>query len=336
MTIALGLLSGGLDSTLAAKVLIDQGIEVHAINFTSPFCTCSPKSSGCSAVQRAVEQLGNIPLKRVAVGEEYLTIVKSPRYGWGRGVNPCIDCRILKLKLAATYMREIGASFLFTGEVLGQRPMSQHKKALTIIEKNSGLKGLILRPLSAAVLPPTIPEEQGLVDRSMLLALEGRSRKPQIALAAEKGIADYPCPNGGCLLTNEHFAEKMKAYLVNRDPPSLQDMPLLKIGRHFWPGNHEWIVVSRNEEEGMTLEKLCRPTDRLFVPVDFPGPTVLLRGSNETAAIAQLLAYSKKVDRPTRQIEHRLGAQSVIHTHPSIEEISSLDTVIDPHQVEAG
>jgi len=197
---AVGLLSGGLDSTLAARILIDQGIDVHAINFTSPFLTCTPKSAGCASVLTAVKQLGDIPLKRIGLGDEYLEIVRNPKHGHGRGMNPCIDCRIMKIRKAADYMREIGAQFLFTGEVLGQRPMSQHRRAIDIIDRDSGIAGLILRPLSARVLPVTDAERNGWVNRDLLLAISGRSRKPQIALASQKGINDYRCPAGGCLL----------------------------------------------------------------------------------------------------------------------------------------
>ncbi len=147
---AVGLLSGGLDSTLAAKLLLEQGIEVHAINFTSPFCTCTPKKSGCAAVVTAVKALGNIPLKRVGLTDEYIEIVKNPKHGYGAGLNPCIDCRILKIKKAGEYMAKIGGSFLFTGEVLGQRPMSLHKPSLDLIDRESGLKGYSLWPLSAS------------------------------------------------------------------------------------------------------------------------------------------------------------------------------------------
>ncbi|MBW2000225.1 MAG: hypothetical protein JRJ29_19985, partial [Deltaproteobacteria bacterium] len=207
---AVGLLSGGLDSTLAARLMLDQGIQVYAINFTSPFCTCTPKGAGCASVITALRQLGGIPLRRVFLGDEYLEIVRSPKHGHGSGINPCIDCRILKLKKAAAYMKEIGASFIFTGEVLGQRPMSQYRAALHIIDRESGLEGYVLRPLSASHLEPTVPEQKGWVDRKRLLGIKGRSRKIQMTLAAEKGIKDYPCPGGGCLLTDRNFAHRMR------------------------------------------------------------------------------------------------------------------------------
>jgi len=188
---AVGLLSGGLDSTLAAKLMIEQEIDIYAINFTSPFCTCTPKAAGCAAVVTAVMGLGNIPLKQVALRDEYLEIVRNPKHGYGSGMNPCIDCRIMKIKKAGDYMQKIGAAFIFSGEVLSQRPMTQHKPTLNLIDRESGLQGYILRPLSAVHLEPTIPEMKRQVDRSRLLGISGRSRKTQISLAAEKGIKDY-------------------------------------------------------------------------------------------------------------------------------------------------
>jgi tRNA-specific 2-thiouridylase len=290
---AVGLLSGGLDSTLAAKLLIDQGIEVHAVNFVSPFCTCTPKSAGCASVVTAVRQLGDIPLKRIVLGSEYLDMVRAPRHGYGRGMNPCIDCRILKIKKAAEYMREIGAQFLFTGEVLGQRPMSQHRRALELIDRQSGVGDLILRPLSAGVLKPTACERSGLVDRHALLSISGRSRKPQIALAKDKGINEYRCPAGGCLLTNELFAERLREYLAWSKAPDIADMPLLKIGRHFFKDNSGWIIVARDEQEGERLERVHRPDAVLFVPENFSGPLVLLIGKDRAPARGKMIEFTK-------------------------------------------
>ncbi|HEX3018977.1 MAG TPA: hypothetical protein VHP36_01685 [Chitinispirillaceae bacterium] len=272
---AVGLLSGGLDSTLAAKVLIDIGIEVHAINFVSPFCTCTPKTMGCSAVSRAIEQLGGIPLKRVSLGDDYLRMVKSPKHGYGRGINPCIDCRIMKIRKAAEFMNEIGASFLFTGEVLGQRPMSQHRKAIGLIDKESGMSGLILRPLSAAHFEPTIPEINGIVDRAKLLDFQGRSRKPQISLAKDKNIIDYPCPNGGCLLTDVRFAERLNNYFSGKKEVSVKDMPLLKIGRHQKTSDGKNVIIARNEQECEILQKLSVSDMITYVPQNFSGPVIV-------------------------------------------------------------
>jgi tRNA U34 2-thiouridine synthase MnmA/TrmU len=201
---AIALLSGGLDSTLAAKIVLDLGIELEALNFLTVFCTCTNKGETCLASQKAVSALG-IPLKVLNVSEAYLPVVKNPKHGYGSNMNPCIDCRIFMLKKAKAYMEEIGASFIVTGEVLGERPMSQRRDSMRLIEKEAGLDGLILRPLSAKLLPASIPEKEDWVDREKLLKIQGRSRKPQIHLADHYGIRDYPCPAGGCLLTDPVF-----------------------------------------------------------------------------------------------------------------------------------
>jgi tRNA U34 2-thiouridine synthase MnmA/TrmU len=302
---AVGLLSGGLDSTLAAKLMLEQGVEVYAVNFTSPFCTCTPKTAGCATVVTAVRELGRIRLKRLALKNEYLAMVQNAKHGYGSGMNPCIDCRIMKIKKAAEYMREVGAAFLFTGEVLGQRPMSQHRRAIEIIDRESGFQGYILRPLSAKHFPPTIPENEGWVDRGKLLGIEGRSRKSQIALAAEKGIKDYPCPAGGCLLTDRHFAGRMRDYFSQTDSPSVRDIPLLKLGRHFRLDNGDKIVIARNKEECKSLKRLYREErDHLFVPLNFSGPVVILQGTSLEAAVERMLNYTKKAVGRTARIMH--------------------------------
>jgi len=193
---AIGLLSGGLDSIVAARLMLEQGIEVEAVNFVTVFCTCTSKGSTCMASQKAAEQL-NVPLKIIDISEEYLEVIRKPKYGYGSGINPCLDCRIFTLKKAKEYMKETGASFIFTGEVLGQRPMSQRREAMNIIERDSGLQGYLVRPLSAKFFPPTIPEKEGALDRNKLLAISGRSRKPQIQMNEEFNIKDYPCSAGG-------------------------------------------------------------------------------------------------------------------------------------------
>ncbi|NPV13970.1 hypothetical protein HPY86_03445 [candidate division WOR-3 bacterium] len=270
---AVSLLSGGLDSILACRVILDQGIEVFGLNFVSPFCTCTRK--GCRhEARRAAEQLG-IPLKVVAKGEEYIQMIKKPRHGYGSAMNPCIDCRIFTFRRAKEYMEEIGAQFVFTGEVLGERPMSQHLQALKLIERESGLQGRVLRPLSAKLLEPTIPEIEGWVDRQKLLAIQGRSRKPQIALAAHYGIKDYPCPAGGCLLTDKNFAQRLKdAFAHNED--SLRDMNLLKVGRHFRLPSGRKVVVGRNEMENRVITNLINANDVVIEPVDVAGPVVVV------------------------------------------------------------
>ncbi len=310
---AVGLLSGGLDSTLAARLLLDQQIDVHAINFTSPFCLCTPKNAGCSAAVTAVRELGNIPLKQVALKEEYLEMVRNPRHGYGSGMNPCIDCRIMKIRKAGEYMHKISASFLFTGEVLGQRPMSQHRQAIEIIDRDSGLQGYILRPLSAAHFKPTIPELKGWVERGKMLGISGRSRKKQMALAAEKGIRDYPCPAGGCLLTDRNFAKRLREYFEFQGKPTMRDIPLLRVGRHFRLESGDKVIVARNEQECKRLRGLCRETEHLLVPFDFSGPVVILQGDSLKGALEKMLRYTKQsVQTSSRVIHLFMGRKEAI------------------------
>lgn len=286
---ALALLSGGLDSTLAVKLILDQGIEIEALNFVSPFCLCG--KGGCGAVGTA-KQLG-VPLKVISVGEEYLKIVRKPKHGYGRNMNPCIDCRIFMLKKAKRYAKETGASFIFTGEVLDERPMSQHYKAMKTIEDEAGLKDRILRPLSAKLLPETLIEKKGFVDRERLLAIRGRSRKPQIALAKKFSLADYPCPSGGCLLTYREFANKLRDLFAQRKRVSVADVNLLKVGRHFRFGRNK-IIVGRNQAENKTLTARKSPTDYLFEVPDCGSPITILQGPKTREAIekaAALTAY---------------------------------------------
>lgn len=174
---AVGLLSGGLDSTLTVKMMIEQGVEVHLLNFVTPFCTCTKK--GCRHEASRVAELFKVPVKIISVGKEYIEMIKNPKYGYGSNMNPCIDCRILMFRNAKKYMKDIGASFIFTGEVLGQRPMSQHKKAMKVIEQESGLNNVVLRPLSAKLLEPTIPEKKHWIDREKLLSIQECRRLPQ-------------------------------------------------------------------------------------------------------------------------------------------------------------
>jgi tRNA U34 2-thiouridine synthase MnmA/TrmU len=306
---AVGLLSGGLDSTLAARVMLDQGVEVHAINFFSPFCTCTPKSAGCPAVVTAIRNLGGISLKRVVLGDEYLEMVQHPKHGYGRGMNPCLDCRIMKLKKAGEYMREIGASFLFTGEVLGQRPMSQHRSALKIIDEGSGLGSLTLRPLSALHLEPTAPELEGWVNRAQLLDISGRTRRRQMELADEAGIKDYPCPAGGCLLTDKNFAGRMRDYFRHTDKPSIKDIALLKVGRHHRLQNGDKIIIARNEDECRVMKQPAINDYHLIEP-DFTGPVVILQGNDVPCAMAYLLHHTQKTPARDATVRHSFMGRS--------------------------
>jgi len=271
---AVGLLSGGLDSSLAVKLMINQGIEVNALNFVTPFCTCTRK--GCRHEATRVADIFKIPLKLITGGQDYIEVIKHPKHGYGRNMNPCIDCRIFMLKKAKKYMEKIGANFIFTGEVLGQRPMSQHKKALQLIEKESGLENQIVRPLSAGLFTPTIPEEKQWVDREKLLSIQGRRRIPQMELAEKFGFNDYPCPAGGCRLTDPGFARRLKeSFEYNEN--SIKDIRLLRYGRHFRLESGAKAVVGRNEEENKTLMGFFDKDDILMEVVGVGSPIVLLK-----------------------------------------------------------
>ena len=278
-TKALALLSGGLDSVLAVKLMLNHGIDVHALNFTSPFCLCNRKGH-CEAVEWA--QKFNIPIKIMAKGKDYLRMLRKPKHGYGGHMNPCIDCRIYAFKKAKKYAKQISAKFIFTGEVLNERPMSQHLSALKLIEKEAGLKNKILRPLSAKLLPETEAEKMGYVNRDKLLAIKGRSRKPQIELAESLNIIDYHCPSGGCLLTEPNFARRLKDFFKYSKNTTMNDIELLKIGRHFRL-NKTKIVVGRNEFENKKLLVLKQKKDIVLEVKDYMGPVVLLKGTNNNA-----------------------------------------------------
>lgn len=294
---AIALLSGGLDSTLAVKVLLDQGIAVEALNFTSPFCTCTGKNAGCKSEAVRVAEEFKIPIKVMHKGPEYLEILKNPKHGYGKGMNPCIDCRIYLLQKAKEYMQEIGADFVFTGEVLGQRPMSQRRDTLRVIERESGLEGLLLRPLSALHFKPTIPEIEGWVDREKLLGISGRSRKDQFELAAELDVKNYPCPAGGCLLTEPSFVGKIRDVFDHSDPLNLRDFRLLKVGRHFRIGERTKVILGRNEAENGLLEQQLQAGEATLRWAGGPSPLAALVGESSDALLARaaqvLLRYTK-------------------------------------------
>ncbi|MGA7827946.1 MAG: hypothetical protein WCA04_09815 [Geobacteraceae bacterium] len=294
---ALALLSGGLDSTLAVKVMLEQGIDVEALNFTSPFCTCTGKNAGCkSEAVRVAEEL-QIPIKVMNKGVEYLEIVKKPKHGYGSGMNPCVDCRIFLLRKAKEYMAESGADFIITGEVLGQRPMSQRRDSMRLIERESGLAGLLLRPLSAKHFAPTIPEQEGWVDREKLLGITGRSRKEQMQLAEELDVTNYPCPAGGCLLTEPSFVSKIRDVFDHADQLDPRDFRLLKIGRHFRVGPRTKVIIGRNEADNLALEGAAQPSEVMVRWADGSSPMGVVTGKTEPefleTAAKILLRYTK-------------------------------------------
>lgn len=270
---AIVLLSGGLDSILATKLMMELGIEVTCVSYFVEFAMCG---DGPAGAVKAAGMLG-VPLKVFDITAEYLEMFKNPKHGYGANINPCIDCKIFMLKKAKEYMPVAGASFLVTGEVLGERPMSQRKDALNIIEKNAGVRGILLRPLSARLLPPTEPELSGVVDRDKLLDISGRSRKGQFALAAKYGITKYPNPSGGCLLTDPGFTKRVRD-LSAHEGLTVEGLRLLKTGRHFRIGEASKLVIGRDDDENNKLEALALKGDVCFVMKDHQGPFSILRG----------------------------------------------------------
>jgi tRNA-specific 2-thiouridylase len=283
---AVSLLSGGLDSILATKLILDQGIEVCALHFTSPFCNCTHGANKGCGIQalRSAEELG-VKVTVRTKGTEYLGIIRQPRHGYGKNMNPCIDCRIFMLKKTVEFMKEVAASFIITGEVLGQRPMSQRRDAIGLIDRESGLEGLILRPLSAHHFPPTVPEREGIIDRERLLDLAGRSRKGQYKLAGEYDLKEFSCPAGGCLLTDPIFAARLRD-LFRYDPEcTMHDAAMLKIGRHFRLSDKTKLIVGRDKDENERLRGLALAGHLLLKPVSFVGPSGLLIGGADDSDI---------------------------------------------------
>ncbi len=267
---ALSLFSGGLDSMLAVKLIQEQGVEVIGVSFETPFF------SSQKAI-RSARYIG-LPLKVVDITDSILQIVLSPRHGYGRGLNPCIDCHALMFKTAGGMLKSEEAGFMISGEVVGQRPMSQNLRSLSIIARESGFEDLILRALSAKRLPETLPEKEGWLVRERLLGLSGRSRQPQMKLAREFGIQEYPAPAGGCLLTEEVFSRRLKDLISVTPGFSRRDIELLKRGRHFRICEKAKIVVGRNQRENELIASLVREGDTLLRVESLPGPTVLATG----------------------------------------------------------
>lgn len=305
---AISLLSGGLDSILATKLVKDQKIEVQALKFENIFI--SSKEKALTDTASVAKDLG-VDFKIIKLGSEYLEIIKNPRYGYGSNMNPCIDCRIFMLKKAKEYMKNIGASFLVTGDVLGERPMSQNKSSLQIIEKNSKLEGLILRPLSAKLLKITIPEKLGWVDRDKLMDIAGRSRKRQFELADKFKIKIFASPAGGCLLTDTNFSKRLKDLCNNNPDFSIKDIKLLKVGRHFRLSSKSKLVVGRDEKENKKILDLDDSRNLFFRPVDIKGPVALGLGSFKKehikTASSIVARYSNNIRSRKINIKYRKG-----------------------------
>ncbi len=316
---AVALISGGLDSMLAVRVIQEQGIHVEGINFFTGFCVeghthairkrdrKKPKRNNALWV---AEQLG-IKLHIIDIVEEYKEVVFNPKYGYGAHLNPCLDCKIFMVKKAREWMEAHGFDFIITGEVIGQRPKSQRKDTLPVVQRDSGIGDLLLRPLCAKNLPPTLPEREGWVDRDKLYDFSGRSRKPQIALAKKFGIEDFAQPAGGCcFLTDEQYSRKLADLWQARGSRQyeMDDIMLLKVGRHIRPAPHFKLIVAREEGEGNFLQGYRRLYPSLKT-VSHGGPLALIDGEPTEADLelaARIVArYSQGRNAPEVTLEYR-------------------------------
>lgn len=289
---AIALISGGLDSILAARIIKEEGIDVLPLNFKIPFFQRKKPGKPVDAINLFVREVLSEELMTVDVSNDFLGLLLNPKHGFGSNMNPCIDCKIFMLRKAKELMPGLGAQFVVTGEVLGQRPMSQHRRALEAIAEESGLAGLLLRPLCAGILPETIPEKEGWVKRERLFKFNGRTRKPQMELAGKFNIGSYPNAAGGCLLTDIQFSVRLRD-LISHKSLNIGDVALLKIGRHFRLTGNAKLIVGRNEEENAILEASALKGDYLFLPnPELAGPACLGRGefSNELISLSTRVA----------------------------------------------
>lgn len=308
---ALALYSGGLDSLLAIKIMMSHGIEVIPISFVTPFY--SPD------VDYGSKTLG-VPVISIDITEEFINVLLSPPHGYGKNMNPCIDCHALMIRKAKDLLDEYDAKFIITGEVLGERPMSQNKWALKEVERSAGAEGLVVRPLSGALLPPTIPEEMGWIKREWLYDISGRKRSRQLELARLFGIEEYKTPAGGCLLTDVQFSKRLKFLIGIKGRPTREEFELLRIGRHFYIEG-SWFLIGRNERENKLLRnsKIWR---YMFFTIDYPGPTgIIVEGELIETAIRVLIRYSDAPkDIPVRVRVLRSSGESYMIESISLDE----------------
>jgi len=332
---AIGLVSGGLDSILAVSVISRQGIEVQGVHFFNGFSPGYHKrrmlggsiDNELEMEASAISEALSVPVDSIDITQEFISILVKPKHGYGANMNPCIDCRAFMLDMTGGLMKDYGADFVFTGEVLGQRPMSQNRRAMDIVERESGLGGLLLRPLSAKLLPATLPEKNGWVRREDLLDIQGRSRKRQMKLAAELGIVDYIQPAGGCTLTDENYARKLRDLLAASETAqlSVEETVLLSVGRHFRISGGVKIVVGRNQAENSYIERHWGG-HWLASPVEIPGPTTLIQGEADGETLREAASitarYSDGKNSPVVSIRFkRDGSVVVIDAAPAADDL---------------
>jgi len=306
---ALVLFSGGLDSILTIKLLQNAGVKVEAINFATPF------SAGQSYVDKIAKKF-RVKVHKVDVDSAYFSMIRKPRHGYGANMNPCLDCKIYMFRRAASFAKKRGFDFLATGEVLGERPFSQIRPLMFLIEKEAGLDGKIVRPLSGKLLPETAAEKNGLIKRESLLAISGRNRTPQLTLARKFGIKDFPSPGGGCLLTDPAFAAKLRDFLEYSKILSWDDVSLLRLGRHFRLGK-EKIIVGRKHEENLSLTRFAVRQRLPWMEVKgFMGPVTIAQGKSDKLmrkAADLTFRYSDAPrDRPASVVLHAGKTRKVL------------------------
>lgn len=337
---ALALFSGGLDSILACRVIAEQGITVVGLKFVTPFFDYHLLADQEQYKAEVLEKF-NINVELVDLSEGYLELLENPAHGFGKNFNPCIDCKIMMLTRARALMDQYGADFLVTGEVLGQRPMSQRRDTLRVIERDSGCRELLVRPLSARLLEPTKPELEGLVDRSRLLNMSGRGRKPQIKLARHFGIQEFPSPAGGCTLTDSTLSGRIKRlyggqFGIDANGITPHNVNLLLVGRQFLVHGKFWFVVGRNQEDNIKIASLYQTDEDWFFEAEGrPGPSGVLRYAQhpDTAEQNQILleaaggiiaSLSKKVDGQILPLKVRVKKGTT-------EQLLEFDPVSDAH-----
>jgi len=293
---AILLYSGGLDSTIALYSLVSMGVDVVVLNFDIPFCGTGSNNKVYLSIADNTRRLG-VKVLTVGADEGYLQILKDPKHGYGRSVNPCVDCRIYMLKYAKKVMDQEGADFIATGEVVGQRPFSQNVQRLMAIDKEAGVEGLVVRPLSGKLLPETIPEKKGMVKREAMFDLQGRGRRAQMKLAEQFGVEVYPTPAGGCLLTESAFGRRFRDLKKYSQDFGLKEVLLLRFGRHFRLDEKHKIILCRNEAENYTVMNLVSEEDVLFEALTYKGPLGVYFGdfssSSMELAASHIVAYSK-------------------------------------------
>lgn len=308
MTKAIGLFSGGLDSILAASLIREQGIDVELLIFASPFF--NTLKDECFAAKSARDN--GFKYRIIDLGLAYLDIIKSPKYGLGKNLNPCVDCKIMMLRIAREEMKKTGSDFVFTGEVLGQRPKSQQMYSLKDIRDDSNLDGYLLRPLSAKLMPESEPEKLGIVNREKLLDIHGRSRKRQIELSKKYGIKEYSTPAGGCLLTEGGYCKKLKDILDNGET-DLNSILLLKVGRHFRYDKVK-IIVGKNEEDNEKILELKSDSDIVLEVLDTGSPITIVRCSNPCEDVLNIAASltARYADVKSYPVKVSVGSKFII------------------------